>query len=361
MFIFQKVRQIIWHSSIFLYFFMGVQTKLAFANCQIHNLPYYNQDHHQEGYFVNPWPENMERPNFLKSFHWILGRILANKQKFAQTPFSALQPQDLAIPFKNYAAYWLGHSTVFVKTSVVNFITDPIFSERASPVGFAGPERLLPLPIKIPELPSIDLVLISHNHYDHLDESSVKALKEYHNPLFVVPLKMGKILKSFNIQNYCELDWWQVLDAPNFRIFALPAKHFSMRNLWDRNEVLWASYLLETKDNSSSKIYFAGDTAYGPHFHQIGKRFGPIDLALLPIGAYLPRWFMQPVHMDPEESIKAYLDLKARHFLAIHWGTFDLADEDLLEPPATLLEIAKRKNISQKFLHILPVGGYIIH
>lgn len=229
---------------------------------------------------------------------------------------------------------WVGHATFLIQIAGLNVLTDPVFSRRVSPFSFAGPERLAPLGLALAELPAIDLVLVSHNHYDHLDDTAVRAIAAA-NPAvqFAVPMGLRRWFAARGIERVVELDWWQSAMLGEAKVTVLPTQHFSGRGLRDRNATLWCSLLLEA---GGKKIYFAGDTGYSKDFADIGAAYPGIDLALLPIGAYDPRWFMKSVHVDPEEAVQMFRDLGARHAAAMHWGTFRLTTEPLDEPPQRL-------------------------
>jgi N-acyl-phosphatidylethanolamine-hydrolysing phospholipase D len=224
---------------------------------------------------------------------------------------------------------WLGHAACLIQTGGLNILTDPIFSERCSPVQFIGPRRVTPPPLAPENLPAIDYVVISHNHYDHLDFSSVRRLGN--TVMWLVPLGIKRWLEKREISNVVELDWWENAELESGgKTICLPAKHFSNRTLWNQNRTLWASWLLEV---GGQRIYFSGDTGYEQHFAEIGAELGPPDLAILPIGAYRPEWFMLPMHLNPEQAVQAHLDLGAQRSVGVHWGTFILSDEPLDEPP----------------------------
>jgi L-ascorbate metabolism protein UlaG (beta-lactamase superfamily) len=232
----------------------------------------------------------------------------------------------------------VNHSTVLLQRHGVNLLTDPIWSERASPVSWAGPRRRRKAGVAWEDLPPIDTVLLSHNHYDHLDLPILRRLAARGESQFVVPLGTAALLRSENIGPVNELDWGESVALWGCTIHGVPALHFSGRGLFDRDRTLWCGYMIEWGERL---VYFAGDTGFGEHFGWIRKRFGSPHLALLPIGAYEPRWFMSPVHMDPEEAFRAHEILAASASIAIHHGTFQLADEGVDTPAKRLLALAK--------------------
>jgi L-ascorbate metabolism protein UlaG (beta-lactamase superfamily) len=227
----------------------------------------------------------------------------------------------------------VNHSTVLLQQHGFNILTDPIWSERAGPVSWAGPRRRRKPGVAFENLPSIDAVLISHNHYDHLDLPTLRRLAARENSTFIVPIGVARLLRSQNIGPAHELDWGGSLSLQGFTIHCVPAMHFSARGIFDRNKTLWCGYLIECQEKL---VYFAGDTAFGAHFAQIREKFGSPHLALLPIGAYEPRWFMSSVHMAPDEAIRAHEILAARTSIGIHHGTFKLTDEGI-DTPAKLI------------------------
>jgi L-ascorbate metabolism protein UlaG (beta-lactamase superfamily) len=223
----------------------------------------------------------------------------------------------------------VNHSTVLLQQRGSNILTDPIWSERSSPLSWIGPRRHRKPGVAFMDLPPIDLVLISHNHYDHLDLPTLRRLVARGDSTFVVPVGLGRLLRSENINRVHELDWGESCSFPSFTIHSVPAMHFSSRGISDRNQTLWCGYMIECPERL---IYFAGDTGFGTHFAQIREMFGSPQLALLPIGAYEPRWFMSPVHMAPDEAVKAHDILGAKTSIAIHHGTFQLTDEGIDTP-----------------------------
>ncbi len=232
-------------------------------------------------------------------------------------------------------------------------LTDPQWSERASPVSWGGPRRLSPPGLAFEDLPAINLVMISHDHYDHLDLRTVKRLADSHDPLFLVPLGMKAWFVDNGINRVEELDWWQERQYQGVKFVCLPAQHFSQRTLWDANKRLWASWAILSRDR---RLYFSGDTGYFDGFKEIGRKLGPFDLAAVPIGAYLPPEIMKTVHLTPEEAVQTFIDLNAQTLLGIHWGTFDLAEEPLDEPPRRMLAEINRRGIASDRAWILKIG-----
>lgn len=228
---------------------------------------------------------------------------------------------------------FVNHSTVLLQQEGINILTDPIWSERASPISWAGPRRFRRPGIRFEDLPRIDIVLLSHNHYDHLDLPFILRLASRSQIEFVVPLGVARLLKSHGVVSAHELDWGESIDIRETTIHSVPAQHFSSRSLFDRNMTLWCGYMIETKWGN---VFFAGDTGFGEHFAAIREQFDAPRLAILPIGAYEPRWFMSPVHMAPEEAIKAHDLLGAKFSIAIHHGTFQLTDEGVDAPAKEL-------------------------
>ena len=242
---------------------------------------------------------------------------------------------------------WIGHSTFLWQHMGVNLITDPHLTNRASPVGFAGPKRVLLPAISLEDLPLIDIVVISHNHYDHLDKKSVLGLvarQKKSPPVFVVPLGMKAWFKKIGIsEGVMELDWWGSHQVGDWTLNAVPVQHWSRRALGDTNRVLWAGWVIETPQQ---KLFFAGDTGYSQDFLDIGRKFGRMDLSLIPIGAYAPRWFMKDMHCTPEEAVQIHLDVASKRSIGMHWGTFlDLTDEPMNEPPERLRKAVEAKNL----------------
>ncbi len=251
----------------------------------------------------------------------------------------------------NPSITWIGHSTMLVRMDGVGFLTDPIFSERASPLSFAGPKRLVPPGVPLAELPPVDFVTLSHSHYDHTDLPSIAALAK-RGVRFIVPLGMAELVRAAGGEAV-ELDWWQHTTVADVRVHCVPAQHFSGRGLGDSNRKLWAGWVVE---GSTRRFYHAGDTGYFNGFGEIAQRLGPIDLAAIPIGAYRPAEIMQFVHLNPAEAIQAALDLHARRVVAMHFGTFDLTDEPIDEPPRWFHAEAERRGLASEQAWTLAVG-----
>ncbi len=229
----------------------------------------------------------------------------------------------------------INHSSVLLQCGGVNVLTDPVWSERVSPFTWIGPRRRREPGVRWDDLPRIDIVLLSHNHYDHLDLETLRRLASRGQSKFVAPTGVGKLLESQNIGQVCELDWGQSTRLAATTIHSVPAFHFSARGAFDRNQTLWCGYVMEWEGRN---IYFAGDTGFGNHFASIRERFGAPDLAFLPIGAYEPVWFMSPIHMSPDEAVRAHQILEAKTSIAIHHGTFQLADDAIDTPKRRLRE-----------------------
>ncbi|WP_051748886.1 MBL fold metallo-hydrolase [Nevskia soli] len=272
------------------------------------------------------------------------------KQKWDPVDFPLAQndPAWLKANRSQDCLTWVGHSTFLLQLGGLNLLTDPHFSGRASPFSFVGPVRTSPPGLGFDDLPAIDLVLVSHNHYDHLDEQSVRRIARDHTRAqFVVPLGLANWFRAHGIERVTELDWWRSVELGAARVSAVPVQHFSGRGVHDRDATLWCGFVVEL---AGRRIFFAGDTGYSRDFADIAERFPPMDLSLLPIGAYDPRWFMSPVHVDPAEAVRIHQDLRSRLSVAMHWGTFRLTAEPLDEPPQLLAQALSAAGIAaEKF------------
>ncbi|MFG6416018.1 MBL fold metallo-hydrolase [Roseateles sp. DC23W] len=322
--------------------------------------------HHRDGGFQNSAGEF--RPKSLADvLRWRWNASRRGLPPRPQTPIPT-QAADLAFihantgPTQQPAVTWVGHATVVAQLGGLNLLTDPIFSERASPFSFVGPRREQPPGVALHELPRIDAVLVSHNHYDHLDLPSCRALSRQAggSPLFVVPLGLKAWFEARGIARIVELDWWQEIRLADVDIALVPARHWSARGLTDRMKTLWGGFAVFAPD---CQLFFAGDTAYSRDFADIRARFaarqtdGGFDLALIPIGAYEPRWFMADQHVNVEEALKIHADLGARASLGVHWGTFALTDEALDEPPRQLVRQRAALGLAVNDFFTLAIGG----
>lgn len=335
---------------------------MSSSSLTVHSHPWHDRAHHTPHGFRNPWPlaPSLDdiAPGRLQRARFIAEFFLGSKEQ-TPAPSVALDPAALFEPVPDGSARvtWLGHTTVLVQTPGANVLTDPVWANRAGPYGLGGPKRQVAPPIAIEDLPPIHVVLQSHDHYDHLDPAAVRALQARHAPHFVVPMGVERRLAEWiGEADVTVMDWGQYTDVRGLRLHMTPARHFAGRTMTDRNTTLWASYLIEPLAEDAPTVYFAGDSGYGPHFVGLRERFGAPDAVLMPIGAYLPRWMMRPIHVDPSEAVQAFLDLGAETLIATHWGTFDLTQEPLDEPPRALGEAASRAGVAERMV-VLPVGG----
>ena len=303
-------------------------------------------DHYDGRKFFNPTPPAV------KSFAAAL-RMLT--ERGAPWPVRIEQPQRRPAPRGDAAAVvtFVGHSTFLIQTAAANILTDPMYSERAGPLNRIGPSRVRQPAVRIEDLPEISLILLSHNHYDHCDLRTLRMLAARFNPLVITPLGNARLVRSAGIRHVEELDWWQDSRHAGLPITLTPAHHFSARTPFDRNRALWGGFILSA---GARRIYFAGDTAYAPFLRDVGARFGPIDLALLPIGAYEPRWFMRSVHMDPAEAVQAHLDVRAIASIGMHFGTFRLTTEAVDEPLLALERARDAHGISSAQFRAIDFG-----
>ncbi|MDH5360673.1 MAG: MBL fold metallo-hydrolase [Gammaproteobacteria bacterium] len=305
-------------------------------------------DHYDGEVFYNQLP--LKSHGFGDFLSWMSNREPGSWQEYTEAEYGPKPPAR----GNSLNATFINHSTVLLQTTDFNIITDPIWSERASPVSWAGPKRVRPPGIRFDDLPVIDIVLISHNHYDHMDLPTLKRLQEKFDPLFIVGLGNSSILHDEGITRVKELDWWESLPLSETTVInGVPAQHFSMRWIGDRNQRLWMGYVIQAPEGN---IFFAGDTGMGPHFKQIYQRYGAMRLSLLPIGAYKPRWFMAGVHVSPAESLLAHQQLHSDYSIGIHFGTFQLAD-DAQDDPLRELELERSKlSISKERFWVLGFG-----
>lgn len=283
-----------------------------------------------EGRFQNPDGPRAEVP--LSVTLPFFGRRMLGFLRSAQgAPERVPDPAGELRRHSEATVTWIGHATALVAHDGVRYLTDPAWSERAGPGGWIGARRFVPAALALRELPPIDFVLISHDHYDHLDLPALRALARLQPEVrYLVPLGNAALLREAGLDRVTELDWGDGVQVGGVSVRCLPSQHWSARGLFDENRALWASWAVL---GEKRRVYFSGDTGAFAGFAAIGRALGPFDLALLPIGAYEPARMMQPVHLNPEEAALAARDLRARRTLGIHWGTYDLTDEPLDEPP----------------------------
>lgn len=249
---------------------------------------------------------------------------------------------------------WIGHATLLVQMDHVTFLTDPTWADRASPVSFLGPRRFVDPGVELDALPRIDFVLVSHDHYDHLDLDTLRALAERHpETRFFVPLGNAELLHEEGIENVVELDWGGRAQVRDVEVVALPTQHWSRRGLLDARKRLWAAWAVLGRER---RFYFGGDAGYSRDYADVGAALGPFDLAAMPVGAYEPRAMMQPWHLSPEEAVQAGAELRARRLVAMHYGTFDLSDEPFEEPPLRFLAAAGAAGLAAEDAIVLRVG-----
>jgi N-acyl-phosphatidylethanolamine-hydrolysing phospholipase D len=310
--------------------------------------------------FKNPWP-GIEQHGFADVLRWTFerrGKTSVSRrevQQLASVPSNVVAPR---VDPDTLTATWVGHTTVLLQLGGLNILTDPVWSQRASPLSFAGPKRFSAPGIAFDELPIIDAVIISHDHYDHLDSATVSRLTaRFPAAAWRVPVGVGSFVRARGANDVEELTWNESSEFEGVRFTCVPAQHFSGRSLFNRDQTLWCGWVITANGRS---VYFAGDTAMNPSFADIGRRYGPFELALMPIGAYDPRWFMRSVHMDPEECVRAATMLGTGaalpHVLATHWGTFKLTDEPLDEPPQRMKKAWAAAGLPPDKLLILAFG-----
>jgi L-ascorbate metabolism protein UlaG (beta-lactamase superfamily) len=248
---------------------------------------------------------------------------------------------------------WLGHASFLIRLDGRTILTDPFLSDHASPVPPFGPERFAPPGLTPAQLPPIDILLLSHNHYDHLDMPSIEALPARERIRVIVPLRLGRYFTGHGFAGVQELDWHDRAAVSGIEVIGLPAIHFSKRTLFDRDQTLWSGYAIQS---SGRRLHFAGDTGYGPIFPELGRNGRPFDVSVLPIGAYEPRLLMQAVHVNPEEAVRIARDLDARRIVAMHWGTIQLTDEPAFEPPIRFRTAARAAGYRDDQTWVMAIG-----
>ena len=306
----------------------------------------YSSDHFDGRHFFNPTGPQLQR--FSAVPRMLLSRRTPWPKRVNQVAVQPPPPDPTGIVLT-----FVGHSTFLIQTSAGNLLTDPVWAERAGPWGVVGPQRVRAPAIGLENLPPIDVILLSHNHYDHCDLKTLGALARRFDPIVIAPLGNARLLQRAGLRRVEELDWWQRAITPPMPITLTLAHHFSARGPFDRNRALWGGFMIRVADRH---IYFAGDTAYAPLFREIRDRLGAPDLSLLPIGAYEPRWFMRSVHMNPAEAVQAHLDLQSAQSIGMHFATFQLTTEGINEPLAALEDARKARNVSELQFRTLGFG-----
>jgi L-ascorbate metabolism protein UlaG (beta-lactamase superfamily) len=318
--------------------------------------------HHSEKGFRNTYPGREGERGALDFFKWQWERLwkdIPGPEEY-DFPLAENNPWFLRNNTDAYTVTWIGHATVLVQMDGKNLLTDPHFTERASPVSWAGPERVVPPGIPLAELPRIHMVVISHDHYDSLDERSIRMLRERpggEETTFFVPLGLRTWFEALGVQRVVEMDWWEERRHEGVTVTAVPVQHWSKRAISSRNDTLWAGWIIRSE---RFRFFFVGDSGYSPVFEEIGKTYGPFDIAAIPIGAYEPRWFMKKHHMNPEESLQVHLDIRSKKSVAIHWGTFILTDERLDEPPERLRQAMRERGLPKDEFLILRHGETVL-
>jgi len=314
--------------------------------------------HDPRGGFRNPW-RSSEQHGFGHFLKWMVTRRnrppVGNAPRLAPTTTAIDGPDDHRLSIT-----WIGHSTFLIRAGGLSVLTDPIWSERASPVAFAGPRRHTAPGVPFDELPQIDAVFMSHDHYDHLDDTTIRRLiTRFPRTKWITTLGVGAFFRERGATDVTELDWWQDAGFDGISAVCTPAQHFSGRYPWNRNATLWCGWTIGL---GAYRVFFAGDTALHPEFADIARRSGPLNVAILPIGAYDPRWFMKAVHMNPEDAVAAYSGIAGVPgndecvFIPSHWGTFRLTDEPLDEPPRRLNRAWTEAALPKDYLHVLSPG-----
>ena len=312
--------------------------------------------HHTENGFQNPYVQENKRGffSYFKMRYFSDVSYPDYEQTAYLVPTVKVDLDQVINPGEAPQVTWIGHATVLIQYRGISILTDPMFSDRASPVSFLGPKRVNAPALSIRELPQIDYVVISHGHYDHLDRKSVQELGS--STLWLIPLGLKSWFVGAGIseKKVIEFDWWDARQFDKVIITATPAQHWSARSFWDRRETLWASWMVQIDDFT---FWYSGDTGYNPYqFKEIGAKFDNIDLALISIGAYEPRWFMKDMHINPEEAVQIHEDINSQYSLAVQWGTFRMTAEPIDDPPAKLKAALEKKNIPMNKFEIMKIG-----
>jgi L-ascorbate metabolism protein UlaG (beta-lactamase superfamily) len=309
-------------------------------------------DHFDGRHFFNPGaPAGRSFADFLR---WQRTRHAVAWPRWRENRIAPALPDALAAD--EMAITFINHVTFLIQFPGLNILTDPVYCERASPVQWAGPRRVHAPGLAFERLPAIDLVFVSHNHFDHMDLSTLKRVAAAHGPLFLTGLGNGSFLRQQGIAPVVELDWWQQTSLRGVQLMFTPAQHWSTRGPGAKNRTLWGGLWIA----GQRTIYFAGDTGYSPWFAELRGRCGPPELALLPIGAYEPRWFMCDQHMNPDDAVRAHLDLAAHTSVAMHFGCFRLTDEGIDEPALELEHACRVHELAPQVFHVPHPGQTLL-
>lgn len=309
-------------------------------------------DHFDGKQFVNPG--GAKASGFPELLKWLTNRhpgtwetTSQSQARYGPKPPERVGPGELRVTFVN-------HSTFLIQFDGVNVLTDPIYEQRVSPFQFIGPKRTRPPGIRFEDLPKIDVLLLSHNHWDHLEIGTVRKLFERDHPRIVTPLGVGQFLEKSGVPGAVDLDWEQAVNVTDsLAVTAVRAQHFSGRGIGDRDATLWCGYVLKSAHGA---VYFAGDSGYGPFFREIGAKHGPFRLAVIPIGAYKPEWFMSPIHCSPGEAVQIHRNVRSAQSVACHFGTFPLADDGYEDPITDLKAALRASQIPEERFWVLREG-----
>ena len=298
-------------------------------------------DHFDGQRFLNPTLPK----GFAPTVSSALGMMFEKRSRWPAMVKNAAVPLRVMCGVNDVAITFVNHATFLIQYRGLNILTDPIWSLRASPFQWLGPKRVREPGISIDELPRIDVILISHNHYDHLDVDTLRSLQQKFSPVVLVAAGDRELVRSIGFADVHEFDWWESFEVrPGCKVTFAPTQHFSARGLRDRQKSLWGSYLIQQGDR---RVYFGGDSGYSTHFADIRRRLGPPDIALLGIGAYEPRWFMRPMHMNPAEAVQAHQDLGAKQSIGMHHGTFQMSHEAIERPLQDLAAAIEAAGIAE--------------
>ncbi len=304
--------------------------------------PYDKLDYYDDGEFVNL--EGEYESDIWAALKW---QIFDNNRKPWPENVEVTKRPAMVERSVEPRLTFVTHSTFLLQVDNINILFDPVFSDRVSPFQWIGPQRVIENPVDKEDIPKVDFIFISHDHYDHLDYNSLTYFKDRDNPTIYAGLEVGKVDRDLDI---VEMAWWDEVKTENYQFVFTPCQHFSGRGLFNRNETLWGGFYIKVGD---FKVYFGGDTGYSSHFMAVKERFkdqGQIDLAILPIGAYEPQWFMSYIHVNPSEAVQAHIDLDPKLSVSMHWGTFQLSDEARMEPVEDLKKALEEKQVDNFYV-----------